>query len=975
VVRLAAWLGAASLAFLPTAGSAAEAPAGTATEESSPGLVDPNSTHTQSVYDAAFTDVLPLSGHAWQDTLVLAPGVSDLDGDGNPVVHGSRETSVFFALDGADTTDPATGGWGVNLDPLSIDSVKLIAAGAPAEYGRAMGGFADIVTRSGSNDFGGRLWILWRGSFLDGDGAGNEDFLPFEEETLSWNDLRVAGSAGGAIVKDKLWYFATLETIDSEQPTERIGPDTLIESHGYFALGKLTWQTSAVNRLDLMVSADPLEVSGLGTAAFSSADSGFDQEQGGVTAQIRWTGLFSPNLMFDAALAHFDTDLSITPTSDDFDPKELAVFQSFFSPSALSAHYPCVTFNCVFDDDISRIDRFGQVTGPYPFLIDRETRRDSLSAAATIDLASDPLGDHRFRLGFEAGHEELHEEQAANLLLIDLTTPFIGTGGPVNPFAVSGVQIIQAPQPSRLDGTVNNFNVGAWASDAWKPAPGLSINAGIRYDRDDLDAPGYRGFDPREERIESIGLWEAVCAEARRQFFLPPSSNCFSAQTYNAQPPDLPSGFIQSFLDANMDGINDVPEEVAALDENHNGTLEFNVEDGNSLFKHFTTYATRQAERFTIEETTISPRIGISWDPWNDGKTRAFAHWGRYHDRLRLETALVESGPDYLSFTFGPNPVTHLIQPGADSIGSTVPSISQVDHELETPFTDEWSLGFERELGAAWSAGLTFVSRSAENLLYERDVNHYTCAQAGDAIDFDPNAICGTSQGLEVDRFGGFFLFGTPPTVFQVPNGLEDLYVANGAFNQVHRAGNTSDSDYTAWELKVVRALHRSWQMQMSYTRARARGTIAAIADGDPSLSGAETGSLDFDQRHVLKVQAAAHLPHGIVLGGIMTWASGTPYSIFETSADLDEMDNAQTRTILPTGALNDQRNDTVWRLDGRIEKSFTIGRASASGFLLVENILDDDDLVIESATPDATTLIGTRDFGRRFEIGALFSF
>ena len=67
--------------------------------------------------------------------------------------------------------------------------------------------------------------------------------------------------------------------------------------------------------------------------------------------------------------------------------------------------------------------------------------------------------------------------------------------------------------------------------------------------------------------------------------------------------------------------------------------------------------------------------------------------------------------------------------------------------------------------------------------------------------------------------------------------------------------------------------------MQMSYTRTHARGTVAFV-NGDPSLSGAKNGALDFDQRHVLKLQAAAHLPHGIVLGGIMTWASGTPYSV-----------------------------------------------------------------------------------------------
>ena len=955
-------------------GTAAQSPPAGA-EESSPGPVDPNSTTTSSVWDAAFSDTLPIIGHFYQDTLLLAPGVSDFDGDMNPVVHGSRDTSVRFGLDGADSSDPAAGGWALNLNPLSIDTVRLITAGAPAEFGRAMGGFADVTTRSGSNDFSGRLWILWRGSFLDGDGADNEDGIPFEENEPEWNDLKTAIAAGGAFVPDTLWYFASLESLDTEFPTQSLGPDTLIETHGYFGLGKLTWQADPLNRIDVTIGADPLAYSGLGVTSFSSPDSGFDREQGGVATQLLWTGIFSDDVMLEAGFLHFDTDLSIEPTSDEFGPKEIAISRSIIDSNQFFASYPCVTFNCSMDDDISRIDRFGQVSGPYPFRIDQDKTRDTLRAALTIDRG-DLLGDHRFRMGFEAGREELHEERAANLVLFDLTTPFITPfPGPVNPFAVSGIQILQAPQPSRLDGTVNNFTTSAWLSDSWKILPGLSINAGVRYDAEDMDAPGYAAFDPREERRDSIGLWKSVCAEARRQFFVPASSNCFSAQTYDGQPPDLPSGVIDTFQDADMNGVNDVPMEVAQLDVNRNGTLEFNGVEGKEIYKHLTTSATRDARRFAIQESNVSPRIGIAWDPWQDGKTRAFAHWGRYYDRLRLETALLESGPSSISFTFAPNPTTHLITPGASSVGSALPSISQVDHELQAPYTDEWSLGFERELGTVWSAGLTFVNRRGEDLLYERDVNHYTCAQAGEAIAIDPLDICGDGPTLDVDLFGGAVFVGFPPVLLAIPNGLEDLYAANPSFNHVYTIGNTGSSEFTAWELAVIRALHGNWQLRFNYTLSRARGPIASVVNGDPSLSGAETGPLDFDQRHAVKIQAAAHVARGIVLAGILTWATGTPYSTFETAADLDDQNNTQARPVLPTGGLNDSRNDAAWRLDGRIEKSFTRGRVSAGAFLLVENILNEDDLVIESATPDAVTLTGHRDFGRRFEIGAIFGF
>src|SRR2546426_7381616 len=42
-----------------------------------------------------FIDALPILGRDYQDVLTLAPGVSDVDGDGNPTIHGSRDTDVI----------------------------------------------------------------------------------------------------------------------------------------------------------------------------------------------------------------------------------------------------------------------------------------------------------------------------------------------------------------------------------------------------------------------------------------------------------------------------------------------------------------------------------------------------------------------------------------------------------------------------------------------------------------------------------------------------------------------------------------------------------------------------------------------------------------------------------------------------------------------------------------------------------------
>jgi len=46
-------------------------------------------------FDSEFIDALPILGRDYQGVLTLAPGVSDMDGDGNPTIHGSRDTDVI----------------------------------------------------------------------------------------------------------------------------------------------------------------------------------------------------------------------------------------------------------------------------------------------------------------------------------------------------------------------------------------------------------------------------------------------------------------------------------------------------------------------------------------------------------------------------------------------------------------------------------------------------------------------------------------------------------------------------------------------------------------------------------------------------------------------------------------------------------------------------------------------------------------
>jgi hypothetical protein len=223
-----------------------------------------------------------------------------------------------------------------------------------------------------------------------------------------------------------------------------------------------------------------------------------------------------------------------------------------------------------------------------------------------------------------------------------------------------------------------------------------------------------------------------------------------------------------------------------------------------------------------------------------------------------------------------------------------------------------------------------------------------------------------------------------------------DLYIHNFFFNQVFRVGNFNDSRYKSIELQVVKRLSRKWQMETSYTYSRARGDAEDFLSqqgDDPATLGLETGYLDFDQRHVVKLNAVTFLPGDWQVGGTMQWSTGLPFSVIDFYSATNDFDYSTSRRLLGrlvTGNLgpvfegirrNSQRNDSIYRINLRAQKAFVLGKYNSKLFLTVDDILNTDDLDIDTYDPGNTNTQGAvqlnaeREFGRRFQVGFEFEF
>src|SRR5262245_53511587 len=257
-----------------------------------PNIVDLDEAATDTRVSSEFIDALPLLGRNFQDILTLAPGVTDVDGDGNPNIHGSRDTDLKTLGDGVNITDPLTGKIGAQLNIESIQEVEIKTTAAGAEYSRAQGGFANVITKSGGNEFEGTFKFFWRGSALDGDGAGIDDprlhggVGEWGLRDLTFKDFLPFVSLGGLVGKDPGWFFVMAEYIQKEGPVNALNAAFVRGLQEYRMFAKMTWQATTNNRLAFSVNYDPQEYLNEGLNSFTREESGYTLKSGGTVVAL-----------------------------------------------------------------------------------------------------------------------------------------------------------------------------------------------------------------------------------------------------------------------------------------------------------------------------------------------------------------------------------------------------------------------------------------------------------------------------------------------------------------------------------------------------------------------------------------------------------------------------------------------------------------------------------------------------------------
>ena len=1119
-------------------------------------VVNTESTQISTHITSEFISGLPVLGTDYQDVLTLAPGVTDVNNTGNPNIHGARDTDVVTLVDGVSTTDPFDGHFGQNLNTESIEEIEVITSGAGAQFSRAQGGFVNIVTKSGGNEFKGTFTFAMRTNKLDGDGAGVDqtELRGGIGETDGFRDLKFTDlypylSLSGAFVKDHLWYLFAPEYIQEEFPINT-GTQAYVQRLTDTRItGKVTWQVSSNNKMALLTVYDDQEFNNQGLNSRVDPESGFIFQRGGPTITLSDTAIFTPTFSLESTISRFDQTFKQVPTTDpdtngngiltvdqypelggnrdgfvqlresvdagqDLDRDgRFDVFEDFIlhdgklncsdTPDPITGEIVCVEdldhdgrltgpFGCEgpnredincngnldFESDFNQNgivdpsedvgipcsnpsvcnggfepelggtvstrgngkfdteDRNGdfdlndtpfpnwndanhngvaergeftapeaadepyvldfnslRVTGPYFRTYEDSRTRDSLREDLSYYI-DDLFGSHDLRMGMSVEREGYQATLDRRPFWQVQANSLANAAGEVGGIVSAFLPTIQSATNS-----ATSDNLGIYFNDTYKPLPNLTLGLGIRFDREQVGSNGYTFFDPAAERQQFDNLLN------------------IGGQEGGAVNKDLNNDGVKTLGLGDRDPLYS-GNNVDPVDSNRVSTLstDLSYAAGGRLTRHnFESQISsdfiansdiliyghpRTAEDIDITNNNLAPRISVSWDPWADGKSKATATWGRFYDKLFLQTVIGEEGPDFILQYY------RLDIDGVDRdgkpdnfvgvpISKAPPSATQVDRNLRTPYTDEFTIGFQREIAPEMSVSINYIQRKFQDQLQDIDVNH-SARKPGvnGAICSPPYTVSGYCDEFgrtiasPVNGSGGEA--GKGRSDERVADSYPDLYINNLNFNQVLRVGNYNVQDYNAIELQFVRRLSRKWQMDASYVFSKATGqadSFLSESGDDPALTELRSGYLEFDQTHVAKFYATAFLPGDWRVGGGITWASGLPYSMVNRFVASDNVDFAQGRRVygykdLNTGKFYDEdrnshRNPAAYSVDVRTEKQFVMGKVSSGAFFEIFNLLNTDDIRVFEIDNRASSLqaLEIRDFGRRFQFGIKMNF
>ncbi|MGC1130973.1 MAG: TonB-dependent receptor, partial [Candidatus Acidiferrales bacterium] len=438
--------------------------------QSSAVTVNTEQATVQGVLTAEQIDKLPINGRNFLDVAQLEPGVQMQDGQTfDPTKAGYSSVSINgvygrtprIELDGVDITDETVGTTTANIPLSSIEEFAIERSSLDLSTELTSAGAVNISTRSGTNTLHGMAYYGFRDSSVGFAAFPGGQDLPFQRN-------QYGGRVGGAIIKDKLFFFVDGERTKQDGLAPVVLPFFTGINGGYTSpfrdddlVGKMDWQASKDVHVFYRFSYNKNASAATyypGYAVYSNKDNdpgqavGVDINKGTWSHTIRF-GYFKFHNEIVNGAGGLPSNLNPVPSVG----IEVADVGAFFGPNLLA---PQGTFQS-----------------------DKQLKYDG----------SKILGSHIIRFG--AGMNRI---EGGGFAAFFGTAPLAvtTTGNCPGTSSVGACDLLEAilgngqgfftekPGFNLPAGGQSDWRTSAYVGDSWKVKPNFTLTYGLRYNRD-----------------------------------------------------------------------------------------------------------------------------------------------------------------------------------------------------------------------------------------------------------------------------------------------------------------------------------------------------------------------------------------------------------------------------------------------------------------------------------------------------------
>lgn len=282
--------------------------------------IDRMGTTTGAEFPQELFSQLPTS-RSFQNLAFLAPGTTDGGIEGNASIRGSSSVENRYVVEGLDVTDAAYGWLATELPMEFISELEVKTGAYGPEYGGALGGVLNVITKSGGNELIGDVFAYYNDADFQASSLSTLEFGTFE----GFTKYDFGFDIGGRIIRDKLWYFVALKPqAQTENVRNRQDLPITVDRNGLAYAGKLSWAPNPSHRLAGSIFGDPIDqrdVYEFVGGSFNTLNSAgrilhdWDQEANNAVVRYSWT--IDPRNLLEASLGRYSQDHLWAPTSEE----------------------------------------------------------------------------------------------------------------------------------------------------------------------------------------------------------------------------------------------------------------------------------------------------------------------------------------------------------------------------------------------------------------------------------------------------------------------------------------------------------------------------------------------------------------------------------------------------------------------------------------------------------------------------------